>query len=55
MSDFDLLYNNMHRTNPKNSKSNEKTVESTSTQEIQDSQKTESSPNPFLALFSKLF
>ncbi len=55
MSDFDLLYNNMHRTDPKKSKSKGKTVESTSTQEIQDSQKTEISKNPFMALFSKLF
>jgi len=55
MSGFDLLYDNMHRTISKTSKSKGKTEESTSTQEVQDSQKTESSKNPFLALFSKLF
>lgn len=55
MSGFDLLYDNMHRTISKTSKSKGKSVEGPSPQEIQDSQKTESSKNPFLALFSKLF
>lgn len=55
MSGFDLLYNNLHRNVPKGSKSKEKVLESKSTQEGQDSKKSESSKNPFLALFSKLF
>lgn len=55
MSGFDLLYNNMHRTDPKKSRAKEKVLESHSTQEGQDSPKTESSKNPFLEFFSKLF
>lgn len=56
MSEFDILYNNMHRNFPKPTKSSETvTKKSSVTQEGEESKKPEFSNSPFKTLLSKIF
>lgn len=52
MGDFELLYKNMHRTTSPTKKNNST---ETDREKDQESEKVESSKNPFMTLFSKIF